>query len=91
VPLRQIRSRAVEVADAERQKIEDAYAKLPVDAPLWDYLVLLPKLYGNEESEANDRIRKLARLLQGLLGGTFADRTPAMMQAFRHRVRKLYG
>ncbi|HTQ82096.1 MAG TPA: type II toxin-antitoxin system RatA family toxin [Pseudolabrys sp.] len=30
-------------------------------------------------------------LLQGLLGGSLADRAPAMMQAFKRRARRLYG
>jgi coenzyme Q-binding protein COQ10 len=32
-----------------------------------------------------------SRLLQGLLGGSLADRAPAMMRAFQHRARLLYG
>ena len=30
-------------------------------------------------------------LLQALIGGSLADRAPAMMQAFKHRARRLYG
>ncbi len=30
-------------------------------------------------------------LLQVLIGGSFADRAPAMMQAFQQRARRLYG
>ncbi len=43
----------------------------------------------NVEYRVDFRFR--SGLLQGLLGGSLADRAPAMMRAFQHRARLLYG
>jgi len=43
----------------------------------------------NIEYQVDFRFR--SRLLQTLIGASFADRTTTMMDAFRHRARRLYG
>jgi len=46
---------------------------------------------GGTDIEYRVNFRFRSNLLQMLIGGSFAERAPAMMQAFKHRARQLYG
>ena len=57
-------------------------------AQTWTFAAAVP---GGTDIEYRVDFRFRSNLLQMLIGGSFADRAPAMMQAFRHRARQLYG
>jgi len=50
-----------------------------------------PATSGGSDIEYRVDFRFRSNLLQALIGGSFADRAPAMMQAFKRRARQLYG
>ncbi len=55
-PMIQARKIAVEKLEAEREKVEAAYASLPADATLWDLAPFLGTPDSTRESEVLDRI-----------------------------------
>jgi len=46
---------------------------------------------GGTDIEYRTDFKFRSALLQALIGGSFAERAPAMMQAFKRRARQLYG
>ena len=60
-PLQHMRDHAVDQVAAAREKFDANLAKLPADAPLWDWVPFLDTRNSTKQSEILDRLSKLAR------------------------------
>ncbi len=56
-----VRQHAIDQIEAAREKYEADFAKLPPDAPLWDWMPFLVTANYTRQSDVIDSIRKLAR------------------------------
>jgi hypothetical protein len=101
VPLQQMRGTVIDQAAAAREKYDADFARLPVDAPLWDYAPFLDTPDETKKAAVLARIRRLERrqsdaelmLDRGdfplrFLGGIDLDPTPTVCEKARGLLRQ---
>lgn len=104
VPLQSMRKLEIDRAAAARAKYDADFARLPADAPLWDYAPFLATRDETKKAAVLDRIRRLDRRQSdaefmldrgdfplGYLGRFDLDPTPAICEKARGLLRRRVG
>jgi len=88
---RLLRRQFATVAKLERPHRIDIVSHDPMFERFEQRWTFMPAAGGGTDIEYRTDFRFRSGLLQALIGGSLAERAPAMMRAFKERARKLYG
>ena len=88
---RLLRRRFSSVGQLERPHRIDITSSDPMFDRFAQVWTFTPAANGGTDIEYRVDFRFRSNLLQALIGGSFTDRAPAMVQAFKRRARQLYG